>query len=50
MSSKTDKLHDGAPLCPVCSKPIDEGSVVVYRHGELIHMECWESRAHGPRR
>ena len=26
--------------CPVCSKPIRSGSVVLFEHGELFHVHC----------
>lgn len=32
--------------CPVCKHVIEEGEIVVYRHGDLIHVDCWEDRAH----
>jgi hypothetical protein len=28
------------PTCPVCSKPVKAGSLVVSRHGEVVHVRC----------
>jgi hypothetical protein len=28
------------PTCPVCSKPIISGSLVLYQHGEFLHVRC----------
>jgi hypothetical protein len=28
------------PACPVCSKAIRSGSVVLFEHGELFHVAC----------
>jgi hypothetical protein len=28
------------PICPLCSKSIRSGSVVVFEHGELFHVRC----------
>lgn len=28
------------PTCPVCLKPVKPGSLVVYRHGEMVHVRC----------
>ena len=29
-----------APTCPVCSKPVRSGSLVLFQHGALIHVRC----------
>jgi hypothetical protein len=28
------------PACPICSKPVESGSLVLFQHGELIHIRC----------
>jgi hypothetical protein len=28
------------PSCPICSKPIKAGSLVLFQHGELFHVAC----------
>ena len=28
------------PACPICSKPVVSGSLVLFQHGELIHIRC----------
>src|SRR5438093_972836 len=28
------------PTCPICSKPITSGSLVLLDHGELFHLGC----------
>ena len=28
------------PACPICSKPVQSGSLVLLQHGELIHIRC----------
>jgi hypothetical protein len=32
------------PICPLCSKPIRSGSLVIFEHGEYFHVRC-RSRA-----
>jgi hypothetical protein len=29
-----------APTCPVCSKPVRSGSLVLFQYGALIHVRC----------
>src|SRR5262245_22865589 len=28
------------PVCPVCSKPVRSGTLVLFEHGELFHVRC----------
>src|SRR5262245_46144814 len=28
------------PVCPLCSKPVRPGGLVVFEHGELFHVQC----------
>ena len=28
------------PFCPICSKPVTSGSLVLFQHGELFHLTC----------
>src|SRR5262245_28430387 len=28
------------PACPVCSKPVRSGSLVLFEHGEIFHVAC----------
>jgi hypothetical protein len=28
------------PACPVCSKPVRSGTLVLYEHGDLYHVTC----------
>jgi hypothetical protein len=28
------------PSCPICSKPLKAGSLVLFQHGELFHIGC----------
>jgi hypothetical protein len=50
-SMAVERLARESPaVCPFCNGEIEEEAVVVYRHGELIYMRCWEGRATGPRR
>src|SRR5262245_33121401 len=28
------------PVCPLCSKPIKSGKLVMFQHGELFHVGC----------
>ena len=30
--------------CPVCWEAIRQGEVVVFDHGDLVHVRCWEDR------
>jgi hypothetical protein len=30
----------GDPTCPVCRRPVAPGSLVVYRHCEVVHVRC----------
>jgi hypothetical protein len=28
------------PICPICTKPIARGDLVVFGHGDLVHVAC----------
>jgi hypothetical protein len=32
------------PACPLCSKPITSGNLVLFEHGELFHVRCMSER------
>jgi len=36
-------LHD--PRCPVCFEPVRSGDIVLFMHGDLLHIECRTSPA-----
>lgn len=41
----------GEPMvtaCPICLKPLSEGSSVVYKGDELIHTSCWSEQWDAP--
>jgi hypothetical protein len=40
-------LH-GQPTCPVCGVIVDEVDIVVFDHGDLIHIECSDVRQWPP--
>jgi hypothetical protein len=33
------------PVCPTCSKAVTVGSLVLFQHGELIHVRCASAEA-----
>jgi hypothetical protein len=38
----------GQPTCPVCGAIVDEVDIVVFDHGDLIHLACSHVRRRPP--
>jgi hypothetical protein len=38
------KRREPAPKCPVCSERVVSGEVVIFDHGDLVHVDCRHSR------
>ena len=32
------------PKCPVCNETVVDGEVVIFDHGDLIHVDCRQAR------
>jgi hypothetical protein len=43
MSDKTEVSE-----CPVCNQQIKDGEVVVFLHGDLLHIKCWQDTGQKP--
>jgi hypothetical protein len=44
-----DRMHEQS-TCPVCGRIVDDGDVVVFDHGDLIHAGCDRVRRWPPLR
>jgi hypothetical protein len=40
MGAPSRQAPEADPTCPVCSRSVKPGSLVVSRHGEVVHVRC----------